>query len=161
MTNKKTTLVLTMLTSLVLFILTFTQFRKLLEFLMPKIENIQYQTTDIGSQFKLALFFSIVIGLTPIFLYLTWRFGRIEKTKRRTYCGLIVIVFMAISVALRQYLIKSTFSGLTNLKSQTGETIYSSFATENLNFEYYVLGGLILGCIVSYLFLKDKEAKSL
>lgn len=156
MTNKKTTLVLTILTSLVLFILTFTQFGKLLEFLMPRIENLQYQTTDIGSQFKLAIFFSIVIGLTPILLYLTWRLGRIEKTKRRTYSGLIVIGFMAISVALRQYLIKSSFSGLTNLKTQTGETIYGSFAIENLNFENYLLGGLILGCIVSYLFLKDK-----
>ena len=156
MTNKKITLVLTILTSLVLFILTFTQFGKLLEFLMPRIENLHYQTADIGSQFKLAIFFSIVIGLTPILLYLTWRLGRIENAKRRTYSGLIVVVFMAISVALRHFLIKSTFSGLTYLKTQTDEAIYSSFALENLNFENYLLGGLILGCIVSYLFLKDK-----
>lgn len=155
MTNKKTTLFLTILTSLVLFILTFTQFGKLLEFLMPRIENLQYQATDIGSQFKLAIFFSIVIGLTPILLYVTWRLGRIEKTKRRIYCGLIVVVFMAISVALRQYLIKSTFSGPTDLKAQTDGTIYRSFALENLNFENYLLGGLILGCVFSYLFLKD------
>ena len=156
MTNKKRTLVLTILTSLVLFILTFTQFGKLFEFLMPRIENLQYQTTDIRSQFKLAIFFSIVIGLTPILLYLTWRLGRIEKTKRRIYSGLIIICFMTISVALRQYLIKLSFSEMTNLKAQTGETIYGSFDIENLNFENYLLGGLILGCIVSYLFLKDK-----
>ena len=156
MTNKKRTLVLTILTSLVLFILTFTQFGKLLEFLMPRIENLQYQTTDIRSQFKLAIFFSIVIGLTPILLYLTWLLGRIEKTKRRTYSGLIIIGFMTISVALRQYLIKLSFNEMTNLKAQTGETIYGSFDIENLNFENYLFGGLILGCIVSYLFLKDK-----
>jgi hypothetical protein len=123
---------------------------------MSRIENLQYQATDIGSQFKLAIFFSIVIGLTPILLYVTWRLGRIEKTKRRIYSGLIVVVFMAISVALRQYLIKSTFSRPTDLKAQTDGTIYSSFALENLNFESYLLGGLILGCVVSYLFLKDK-----
>lgn len=156
MTNKKTTLVLTILTSLVLFILTFTQFEKLFQFLMPRIENLQYQTTDIRTQFKLEIFFSIVIGLTPILLYLTWRLGRIEKTKRRTFSGLIVIGFIAISVAIRHYLIKSSLSGLTNLKTQTGETIYHSFAIEDLNFENYLLGGLILGCMVSYLFLKDK-----
>ena len=156
MTNKKTTLVLTILTSLVLFILTFTQFAKLFQFLMPRIENLQYQTTDIRSPFKLEIFFSIVIGLTPILLYLTWRLGRIEKTKRRIFSGLIVIGFIAISVALRHYLIKSSISGLTNLKTQTGETIYRSFAIEDLNFENYLLGGLILGCMVSYLFLKDK-----
>jgi len=150
MVNNKTTLILIIFTSLVLFILTFTQFGKLFELIMPKIENLQYQTTEIGSQFKLALFFSIVIGLMPILLYLTWRLGRIEKTKRRMFSGLIVIVFMTISIVLRQQFIKLTFNRLTNLKTQTGETIYNSFGVENLNFEYYLLGGLVLGCIVSF-----------
>ena len=158
MANNKTTLILTIFTSLVLFILTFTQFGKLFELIMPKIENLQYQTTEVGSQFKLALFFSIVIGLMPILLYLTWRLGRIEKTKRRMFSGLIVIVFMTISIVLRQQFIKLTFNRLTNLKTQTGETIYNSFGVENLNFEYYLLGGLVLGCIVSFFSLKDKEA---
>ncbi|MDP2161033.1 MAG: hypothetical protein Q8K02_11160 [Flavobacterium sp.] len=124
---------------------------------MPKIENLQYKTTEIGSQFKLALFFSIVIGLMPILLYLTWRLGRIEKTKRRMFSGLIVIFFMTISIVLRQQF----FIRLTNLKTQSGETIYNSFGVENLNFEYYLLGGLVLGCIVSFFSLKDKEAKRL
>jgi len=158
MANNKTTLILTIFTSLVLFILTFTQFGKLFELIMPKIENLQYQTTEVGSQFKLALFFSIVIGLMPILLYLTWRLGRIEKTKRRMFSGLIVIFFMTISIVLRQQFIKLTFNRLTNLKTQTGETIYNSFGVENLNFEYYLLGGLVLGCIVSFFSLKDKEA---
>ena len=161
MANNKTTLILTIFTSLVLFILTFTQFGKLFELIMPKIENLQYQTTEVGSQFKLALFFSIVIGLMPILLYLTWRLGRIEKTKRRMFSGLIVIFFMTISIVLRQQFIKLTFNRLTNLKTQTGETIYNSFGVENLNFEYYLLGGLVLGCIVSFFSLKDKEAKHL
>lgn len=157
MANNKITLILTIFASLVLFILTFTQFGKLFELLMPKFENFQYQTTEIGSQFKFALFFSIVIGLTPILLYLTWRLGRIEKTKRRMFSGLIVVVFMTVSIVLRQQF----FIRLTNLKTQSGETIYNSFTIENLYFEYYLLGGLVLGCIVSFFSLKDKEAKRL
>jgi len=156
MTNKKTTLILTIITSIVLFTLTLTQFGKLFELLLPKIENLQYQTSEIGSQFRLVLFFSIVIGLTPILLYMTWRLARIEIKKRRIFSGLIVIVFMVLAIVLRQQLIKSTFKSLTNLKTQTGETIYNSFAIENLHFEFYLFGGLILGCIVSFFTLKDK-----
>lgn len=161
MTNKKTTLVLTILTSLVLFILTFTQFGKLFDFLIPRIENLQYETTNMTSHFKIAIFLSIIIGLTPILLYLTWRLGRIEKTKSRIYSGLIVIGFMAVSVVARQNLIRLSLYGLTNLKTQTGETTYCSFAIENLNFENYLLGGLVLGCIVSYLFLKKQTSNKL
>ncbi len=51
MTNKKTTLILTIMTSIVLFILTLTQFGKLFELLLPKIENLQYQTSEMGSQY--------------------------------------------------------------------------------------------------------------
>lgn len=158
MTNKKAALVIIITTSLVLFILTLTQFSKLFDLLLPKIENLQYQTNEIGSQFKLGLFFSIVIGLTPIFLYLTWQLGRIEIIKRRMYSGLIVVGFMTISIILRQQVIKWTYK-LTNLETQTEETIHNSFAIENLNFEYYLLVGLILGCIVSFLSLRDKELK--
>jgi len=157
MTNKKTTLVLTIITSIVLFILTFSQFGKLFELILPKIENIQFYSSEMDSQFKLGLFFSIVIGLSPILLYLTWRLARIEITKRRMYSGLIVVVFMIISIVLRKQFIKLTFKGQSNMATQTGETIYNSFAIENLNFEYYLLFGLILGCIVSFIFLRNKE----
>lgn len=159
MTNKKTTLILTIVTSIVLFILIFSTFGKLFELLLPQIENLQYQTAEMSSQFRLALFFSLVIGLAPILLYLTWRLARIEMTTRRIFSGLIVIVFMVIGILFRQQLIKSTFKKLTNLKTQTGETIYNSFAIENLHFEYYLLGGLILGCIVSFFTLRDKKLK--
>lgn len=156
MKNKKTTLILTIITSIVLFILTLTQFGKLFEILLPKIENLQYQTSEMGSQFRLVLFFSIVIALTPILLFITWRIARIEIIKRRILSGIIVIVLMILAIVLRQQLIKSTFKSLTNLKTQTGETIYNSIAIENLHFEYYLLGGLILGCMVSFFVLKNK-----
>ena len=153
MTDKKTLLPV-ILSSIVLFILTLIQFEKLFLQIIPRIENLQFQTTNIGSQFKLGLFFSIIIGLIPILLYLTWRIGRIEIKKRRIFSGLIVITFMTIAIIFRQQLIKLKFQGLINLKTQTGETIYNSLNIEDLHFEYYLFGGLILGCIVSFFSLK-------
>lgn len=74
--------------------------------------------------------------------------------------GLIVIFCMTISIVLRLLIIKSTINKPTDLETQTGQTIYNSFAVAHLNFEYYLLGGLILGCIVSFLSFRDKELKS-
>ena len=65
---------------------------------------------------------------------------------------------MTLAVFLRQQLIKSTFDGLTNLKNPSGETIHNSFPIENLNFEYYLLGGLVLGCVMTYFMFKGKKS---
>jgi len=131
-------------------------FRKQFGLLLPKIENLNYQTSEIGSTYKLAIFFSFVIGLAPVLLYMTWRLARIELTKRRIISGLIVTVFMVISIVLRQQIIKLACNRITNLKTETSETIYNTFSIENLHFEYYLFGCLILGCIVSFYTLRDK-----
>ena len=156
MTKNKTTLIVIIVSSIVLFILTLTQFENFFELLIPNIENIRYETTKIDTFFRLALFFSAVFGLFPILLYLTWQLAKIETTKRRIFSGLIITLCIVLAVLLRQTLIKSTFNGLINLKTQTGETIHNSFNIENLDFEYYLLGGLILGCVVSFFTFKEK-----
>ena len=122
---------------------------------MPEVENTQYQTTKLGSQFKIRLINSIINGLIPMFLYLTWKFGRIEQKSRRILSGLIITPFIAIAILIRQQLIKSSIVTLANLKSETGENIYNVINMENLNFEYYLLGGVVIGCVVSYFSLRN------
>lgn len=156
MTTKKTTIIFTVAASLILFILTLTQYGNLLELLLPKIENLHYQTVEHGSIFKHGLFFTIIIGLLPAFLYLTWRLARIEILNRRIISTFVVMLCMVLAILLRQQLIKSTLKGITNIKTQSGEPIYNSLTIENLHFEYYVLIGLILGCILSFITLRAK-----
>lgn len=160
MTKQKTTLLLSILSAIVIFILTFTQIGFFFHLMLPKIENLHYQTTEMGEQFKLSFFISLAIGLIPILLYLTWRLTPITTLKSKTISGLIVIILMALAVILRQQLIRSTFDGLTNLKTPTGETISNSFPIENLNFEYYLLGSLILGCVMTYFMFKGKKSNT-
>ena len=160
MTKQKTSLLLSILSSFVLFIVTFTQFGFVFHLLLPKIENLHYQNIEMGEQFKLSFFFSIVIGLIPILHYLTWRYTPITTLKNKTISGLILIAMVALAVVLRQQLIRSTFNGFTNLKTPSGETILNTFPIENLNFEYYLLGGLILGCVLSYFIFKVKKSST-
>jgi hypothetical protein len=156
MTKQKTNLLLSILSAFVLFLVNFTQIGFIFHLLLPKIENLHYQNTEMGEQFKLSFLISLVIGLLPILLHLTWRLTSIATLKSKTISGLIVIAMMTLAVIFRQQLIKSTFDGLTNLKKPSGETIYNAFPIENLNFEYYLLGGLILGCVMTYFMFKGK-----
>jgi hypothetical protein len=133
-----------------------TQFGKLFELLLPNIENLKYQSTNLGGEFRFKLFFSIIVGLTPILLFLTWQLAPIRLLKYRFFSGLIVIFFIIISIVLRQHLIKATFNLVTNFKTQTTETIYTAFSIDNLHFEYYLLCGIILGCVLSYFLFQEK-----
>lgn len=155
--NKKTTIALTFLTSLFLFILTFSLFGNLFELLISKPENFQYQATRMRSQIKLRLLFSLAIGLTPIFLYLTWRIARIKTTKKRLYSALLVVAFMAASIVFRQQFINSEITRLANFETQPDATFNTAISIEVLNFEYYLLGGLCLGCVASYFSLRNNE----
>ena len=156
MKNNSTQIILTIISAIVLFLLTITQFGNLFTLLLPKIDNLMFSPTSIGGQFRIRLLFSMVVGLTPISIYLTWRLSPISNTKKKTISGLIILVSMAFAIFLRQQSIKSAYSGMTNLKNQTSEIIFNSFSIENLHFEYYLLIGLILGCVVSFFTLKDK-----
>lgn len=90
-TNKKT-FILTIITSIVLFILAFMQFGEIFDLILPKVENLKYQVTE--NPFRIQLLFSMVIGLTPVFLHATWRIARIEIPIRRIFSALIVIASM-------------------------------------------------------------------
>ncbi|MET4141007.1 hypothetical protein [Pedobacter sp. UYP1] len=157
MKNNKTLIVLTIVSSIILFILTMTQFWKLFGLLLPEIENLKYNSTSLTGQFRTTLFFSAVIGLAPILLYLTWLLASVRTTKNRIVSIFIVFTFMIISTIWRQQTIKSAFTEIPDLKTQSEETVYSTVSIENLNFEYYLLGGLILGCMVSYLITKNQS----
>ncbi len=66
---------------------------------------------------------------------------------------------MGISIFIRQQILKYKFKNLPNLKTETDGIISNTFHIENLNYEYYLLTGLLLGCVTSYLIFKNKATK--
>lgn len=63
---------------------------------------------------------------------------------------------MGISIFARQQILKYKFKNLPNLRIETDEIITNSFHIKNLNYELYLLIGLLLGCVTSYLIFKNK-----
>lgn len=146
------TLLLIIFTSLALFALTIFQFNKIFEFLFPKNENVLYMTNSLHSSFSLAFVVSIAVALVPILIYITWRVAPISTVKNKLLSGLLIFFFMILSIVIRQQTIKF-YSQLSNPKDGKPKIVYP---IEKANFEYFLFGGLVLGCVLSYVTLRDK-----
>ncbi|GEM_PF-1145400 len=144
------------LLSITLFITSYFLVPKISNLLIPKIENLRFYSTSLNEQFKLHLYFSIIIGIAPILLYFTWRLAKINNKSQKILSFLFVFIFMAISIFTRQQILKYKFKNLPNLRTETDEIIINSFHIKNLNYEFYLLIGLLLGCVTSYLIFKNK-----
>ena len=156
MKKNKLTFIFTFAISLLLFILTFSQFGKLFEILLPDLGNTVYQENNINSQFRIALSFSIILSLTPILLLITWKIAPITYSVNKLYSVLISVVIITLVIVFRKQTLTSNYSQLLNLKTQRDELIKFAVSIENLNYEYFLLGGLLISCVLSYFILKDK-----
>jgi hypothetical protein len=145
----KAAIPLTLLISMTVFVATFYAFDTVYELILPDIQHVSYQTTDFASQIKTSLVFSLVLGIAPILLLVTWRFSPIVSTSKRWTSILITTSGMALVVVVRQQLIRL---GLHN--SFEGTAI--SYPVDQLNFEYYILAGLLIGCVCSGFLLRQK-----
>lgn len=146
------TLLLIIITSLVLFVLTIIQFDKIFELLLPKIENVSLISNSLHSSFSIGLLFSIVVALAPILVYITWRVSPISTIKNKMLSSFLIVLFMMLSIIIRQQTIKMN-SQLSNPNDGNPQIVYP---IEKAHFEYFLFGGLVIGCVLSYITLRDK-----
>src|SRR5690625_7190047 len=60
------------LLSIILFIISYFGFSKISDLLLPKVENVDFYTTNLRDSFLQNLYYSIFIGITLIYIYVTW-----------------------------------------------------------------------------------------
>lgn len=144
------------LLSITLFITSFLILPKISNLLIPKIENLSFYSSNLSDQFKLNLYLSAIIGITPVFLYFTWRLAKISNKSQKLLSFILVFISMGLSIFARQQFLKYEFRKLPILRTQTDEIITNSLPTKYLNYEFYLFIGLVLGCVTSYLIFKNK-----
>lgn len=157
MKHAKTTIILTILFSITLFISGLLTFERFFETILPKVDGGFYQVTEIGGEFKTMLLFSSVFALTPFLILLTWRYSPIVSVSKKLASVLTIVVCMTLAIILRQQIIKSYFTGLTKNFNSTVDKINVNYPVDQVNFEYYLFGGLIVGCLISCFFLRQKR----
>lgn len=153
MTNK-VSLIVTFIIALVLFSITFFQWNSIADILIPNDGNIQYSSISLRANLQVVLFFSMVVGMTPILLFLLWSLSSIHTLINRFLSSLIVVLLMTTALFLRFWFLKITAKRLSNYSTLNDEKVFIYLAIENLNYEYYLLIGLALGCIISFFIFK-------
>src|SRR5690625_7973780 len=82
------------LLSIILFIISYFGFSKISDLLLPKVENVDFYTTNLRDSFLQNLYYSLIIGITPIFIYGTWVFSKINNVTN-SYL-IFILVFMTL-----------------------------------------------------------------
>lgn len=154
MKSKSSTLIFTLVISISLFILTFLKFDSILKALIPS--DITISVSGIGGMFKQMFFFSLMVGIAPILVYLTWRIAPIKSFFRRSISALIVILSMVLALIFKKEQLKLVNEPISNLKTE--KIIFSkTLAHDSLHFEYYLLSAILVSCLLCGIFLKEKS----
>ncbi|MFT3980792.1 MAG: hypothetical protein QM687_10010 [Ferruginibacter sp.] len=149
------TIFLTIFASLLFLVFAFYFSGTLIEWLLPGGAKEHYGASTVSGPFKTTILFSLAIALIPLFLLFTWRLAPITSLQKRMASIAIAITAVGLGIVLRQQMLRSYFS--RSLTSIAGYDLNASFPLNKVHFEFYILGGLIIGCIVSALYLKDKK----
>lgn len=93
--------------------------------------------------------FGFVCALIPFCTYLTWQLTPLYTGDKRTFSGLIIGMCIFLAVYIRYKMLTKDLTGWVQSASDMNTSISYPFAA--LNYEYYIGGGLLAGCIISYL----------
>lgn len=132
----------------VFFFLGFLGCAKFYRIVLPDVPGIQYRM-DLAQVISNQDFFSVIIAAVPLLLYVTWQMIPLRNIDKKTLSVFIVIICMAGTVFIRYKILAADF---TNLAESASYKMYAfSIPFEQLEFEWYLLGGLITGCCISFM----------
>lgn len=138
----------------IFFFLGFLSYSRFYHIVLPDVSGVQYQM-DLAEVGEMQTTFAIVTALIPLCLFITWQLIPLYSDDKKTFTAFIVLICMVAAVYIRYKILVSHFEEL--VQSVTDKTNYSGvkYAFNELGFEYYLLGGLLGGCIISYLFFHN------
>jgi len=141
------------ISSLILFIAGLYTYGFFFQFILPKNGNLQIINTSLNEQFRNHMYYSVLFGLLPFTLYLTWRFGNIDSIKKRIITTLIFIMSIVLALLLRLYMIHLVSEFVVSDK------ILNTMTVDSLKFIQFMFIGLLLGMLFSWIILRQKTDK--
>lgn len=120
--------------------------------MLPGNSGVHYQM-DFEKVWDIKILFGFAFALMPLCVFLTWEFGRLEDGDKKTSVVFIVIGCIGFSVYIRYRALVSYFDSMV----QNSQSAYPvSFPFEQLYYEYYLMAGLGVGCLLAYLIFGRK-----
>jgi hypothetical protein len=141
------------ISSLILFIAGLYTYGLFFQFVLPKDGSLIVLNNSLNEHFKNHIFYSIILGLIPISIYLTWKFCEIRSNKNRIITTLIILFFIVSALLINLYLMHLASNFVISDK------ILNTVTVDSFKFIQYMLGGLIFGMLISLIIFRPKINK--
>lgn len=138
------------------FFLGFIGYPSFYELVLPDLFSVKYQMDLVKLEDRQTLFAG-VWALVPFLIFFTWQIIPLYSGDKKTFTVFIVIICMVLATYTRYKMLVYHFNKMAD--SFSDKSAYLSFPFEQLNFEWYLAGGLLTGCIISYLAFHNKVVR--
>ncbi len=130
---------------------------EIFKFFEPQVDGILFQITERNATVKTSVLFSILLFLIPIFIILTWRLAHIISANKKIASALFILLFITLGIFVRHKEVKTYFTIVVKPALLTKDKTTIIYPIDPINFLYYMFAGLIIGCILAFVFFKQKN----
>ena len=142
----------TVLLAALLFVATWFFYDRILDIILPTVNRGFYQSTGEESEIKALILICFSVALFPVFIAAAWVFSPIQSAKNRLLSALVILTCVLLAVFFRYQSIKDYFSMMAE-----GTMFNVAFPFEDIHFDLYILAGLCIGFIISYVVCREKQ----
>jgi hypothetical protein len=146
------TIIFSCITAIPVFIIAFVCNDLINDYLLSFFDNnaFIFQQTTV-SNFGRLVRLNLSIALIPVFILLTWRYGQIDSPIKKLLSLWLIGICISSGLTVNTFRILSAQMVMTNFK---GKTVYP---VEALHFDYAIILGTIVGCVIALLIFKSKK----
>ncbi|MEX6690101.1 hypothetical protein QTN47_21510 [Danxiaibacter flavus] len=157
MNNSKTIYIRALGLSILLFVSGHFLFLRTFMFFEPQIDGITFQIIEHKSTITTSTAFSLLLFSIPIFILLTWQIARINSFNKRVASVLLMLTFIVLAIFARHQQVKTYFTTVVKPALLTHGKASIIYPIDPINFIYYMLAGLITGCLLAFVFFKQRK----
>jgi hypothetical protein len=145
----------TLIISIAFFLLGQMVFLRFFDSLEPQFDLITLQAIELRNGIPSSFLFSLTLFLIPILTFATWRLAPIISRNKKIASGLIILIFITLGIWMRHQEVKAFYTYLlkNHLILIGNKPVIQS--VDPVRFVYHMFAGLCVGCIVSFLLLRQ------
>jgi hypothetical protein len=157
--RSKTIFIWTLLISVSLSALGQLLFVEMFKLFEPQVDGILFQITERKATVRTSVQFSLLLFLIPIFIIMTWRLAHIISLNKKIASALFILIFITIGIFARHQEVKIYFTTVVRPALLTNGKTSIIYPIDPINFVYYMLAGLMTGCILAVICFGQRKKR--
>ncbi len=143
-------------TGLLFFFLGLVMYPFIFNLTIPKVYGPFKDVQVLNIAFERYLYFAFIFAFTPLVLRKSWKYAHIVDKNKKIISGIITAICIASAIFIRHRILEKYLKGIS--LDIPKDELRTYFEVNQFYLEYYLLAGIIAGCIMSSLVLKRRQS---